>query len=74
MSSLSEIQEAIAQLPSRERQALQAWLNSQSEPEMTVEEMRSLLRSLGEAMRDLDAGRGVSLDEVRKRVGSWAGK
>jgi hypothetical protein len=73
MNTLVEIQDAIAQLPNRERKALQLWLNSQSEPELTLEEQR-LLCSLDEAVHDIDAGKGVSIDEVRKRVGSWAAK
>jgi hypothetical protein len=74
MSTLAEIQGAIAQLPSKERKALQVWLNSQAEPEMSPQEEERLLRSLDEAMRDIDAGNGVSVDEVRTRVGSWAVK
>ena len=74
MSSLVEIQDAVAQLPSNEKKALQLWLNSQTEPEMTTQEEQHLLRSLDEAMRDIDAGKGVSMDEVRQRVGSWAAK
>ena len=74
MSTLIEIQDAVAQLPSNEKKALQLWLNSQAEPKMTTQEEQRLLRSLDEAMRDIDAGKGVSIDEVRKRVGSWAAK
>jgi hypothetical protein len=74
MSTLVEIQDAVAQLPGSERKALQLWLNSQTEPELTAPEEQRLLRSLDEAVRDLDAGKGVALDEVRKRVGSWAAK
>ena len=74
MSTLTEIQDAVAQLPSNEKKALQLWLNSQAEPEMTAQEEQRLLRSLDEAMRDIDAGKGVPIDEVRKRVGSWAAK
>ena len=74
MSTLIEIQDAVAQLPSNEKKALQMWLNSQAEPEMTAQEEQRLLRSLDEAMRDIDAGKGVPMDEVRKRVGSWAAK
>jgi hypothetical protein len=74
MSTLIEIQDAVAQLPSNEKKALQLWLNSQAEPEMTAQEEQRLLRSLDEAMCDIDAGKGVSMDEVRKRVGSWAAK
>lgn len=74
MSTLVEIQDAVALLPSKERHALQLWLNSQTETELTTQEEQRLLRSLDEAMRDVDAGKGVSIDEVRQRVGSWAAK
>ncbi len=74
MSTLIEIQDAVARLPSNEKKALQLWLNSQAEPEMTAQEEARLLRSLDEAMRDIDAGKGVSVDEVRKRVASWAAR
>ena len=74
MSTLTEIQDAVARLSSRERKALQLWLNSQTESEMTTQEEQRLLRSLDEAMGDIDAGKGVSIDAVRKRVGSWAAR
>jgi F0F1-type ATP synthase membrane subunit b/b' len=74
MSTLAEIQDAVAQLPNAERKALQVWLNSQAEPEMSAEEEARLLRSLDEAIRDIDAGKGRAIDEVRKQVGSWAAK
>jgi hypothetical protein len=74
MSTLVEIQDAVAHLSSNERKALQLWLDSQSEPDMTAQEEQRLLRSLDEAMRDIDAGKGVSIDEVRKRVNSWVAR
>ena len=74
MSTLAEIQDAVARLPSKERKALQIWLNSQAEPEMTAQEEEHLLRSLDEAMRDIDAGKSASMEEVRKRIGSWAAR
>ncbi len=74
MSTLVEIQDAVTHLPSNERKALQFWLNSQAEPELSAQEEQRLLRSLDEAIRDIDAGKGISLDEVRQRVGSWAAK
>jgi len=74
MSTLVEIQDAVARLPGGERKALQLWLNSQSEPELTAQEEQRLLRSLDEAVRDIDAGKGVSIDEVRKQAGAWAAK
>ncbi|HEV2693800.1 MAG TPA: hypothetical protein VG347_12985 [Verrucomicrobiae bacterium] len=74
MNTLAEIQDAVAHLPGNERKALQLWLNSQNSPELTAQEEQRLLRSLDEAVRDIDAGKGVSLDEVRKKVGSWSGR
>ncbi len=74
MSTLAEIQEAVARLPDNERQALQLWLSSQIESELTAEEEQRLLRSLDEAAKDIDAGKGVPMEEVRKRVRSWAAK
>ena len=74
MSNLIEIQDAVAQLPSIERKALQVWLNSQSEPEIAPHEEQQLLRSLDAAIRDVDSGKGVSMEEARKRVSSWAAK
>jgi len=74
MRTLAEIQDAVAQLPSADRKALQVRLNSQAEPEMSAEEEARLLRSLDEAIRDIDAGKGVALEEVRQQVGSWAAR
>jgi len=74
MSTLTEIQDAVAQLPINERKALQMWLNSQTEPEMSAQEEERLLCSLDEAVRDIDAGKGVLMDEARKRISSWAAK
>jgi hypothetical protein len=74
MSTLVEIQDAVSQLPGGERKALQLWLNSQTEPDLPTQEERQLLRSLDEALRDIDAGKGVPMNDVRKRVASWAAK
>ena len=72
MSTLVEIQDAVAQLPGDERKALQVWLNSQGESGLTSPEEQRLLRSLDEAVRDIDAGKGVTLACARKHVASWA--
>ncbi len=74
MNTLLEIQEAITHLPSKEKDALSAWLSSQAEPVLSAVEEEALLRSLDEAARDLDSGKGVTLDEVRNRMASWAAK
>jgi hypothetical protein len=74
MSTLAEIQEAVIRLPGNEKKALQMWLDSQVEPLMPPREEQRLLQLLDEAMRKIDAGQGVPLDEVRKRIGSWVAK
>ena len=74
MSTLVEIQDAVTRLPGSERKALQLWLNSQSEPELTALEEQRLLRSLDEAVRDIDAGKGAPMNDARKRVASWTAK
>ncbi len=74
MSTLIEIQDSVAQLPSHERKALRTWLNSQAEPELTPEEEERLLHSLDDAIHDVNSGKGVSIDEARRRVVSWAAR
>jgi hypothetical protein len=54
MSTLSEVQDAVARLPIGEKQALRLWLDSQVEPEMALQEEQHLLHLLDEAMRDID--------------------
>ncbi len=65
MSTLVEIQDAVAHLPGDEREALQLWLNSPSEPLLTAPDEARLLRSLDEAICDIEAGKGVSLNVVK---------
>jgi hypothetical protein len=74
MSTLVEIQDAVAQLSGDERKALQVWLNSQGNLGMTAREEQRLLSSLDAAIRDIDDGNGVSIGDVRKRVASWVVK
>ena len=74
MSTLAEIQEAVTQLNDDEKKALSLWLNSQTAAEPSAEDEQVLLRSFDEAIRDLDAGKGVPIEDVRKLVPSWAAK
>ena len=74
MNTLVEIQDAISELPSSERKALYLWMQSQQELVMGSDEEGKLLFSLDTALRDLENGKGVSVDEARKLVSSWAGK
>ena len=74
MSTLAETQEAIIRLPDEEQNALSLWLDSQRAPQMSARDEEVLLRSLDEAIRDLDAGKGVPIGEVRKQLASWAAR
>jgi hypothetical protein len=74
MSTLLEIQEAIAHLNVEEKSALSLWLNSQMPLKLAAVEEDALLRSLDAAARDLSAGKGVPLDEVRSQMRSWVTK
>lgn len=72
--SFAEIQDAVAKLPADERRALLSWLVSEDKLAISPEDEQQLLRSLDEATRDIDAGKGISIGDVRQRVGSWAAK
>jgi hypothetical protein len=41
---------------------------------LTASEEERLLRSLDEAVRDVEAGKGVPINAVRNHVASWAAK
>ena len=74
MSTLPEIQEALTKLRVDEKKTLLLWLNSQTAPELSADDEQRLLRSLDEAIRDLNAGKGVPIEGARKLVPSWAAK
>lgn len=74
MSTLVEIQEAALKLNEEEKKALSLWLESQIEPEPRDDEEQLLLRSLDAAIRDIDSGKGISIEDARKSVASWAAK
>lgn len=74
MSSVVEIQAAIEKLSPKEKSTLAAWLESQEDPVMSEAEEAALLARLDQAARELDAGRGVPLDQVRGMVGKWAAR
>jgi hypothetical protein len=74
VSTLLEIQEAVIKLRDEEKTALSLWLNSQTAPAMSAPEEQQLLRSLDEAVRDVDAGKGVTLKDAHKLVASWVAK
>jgi hypothetical protein len=74
MSTLTEIQQAIAGLPATEKKALSVWLSSQQEPEMPADDEAALLASLDKAAQQLDAGLGVASEQARGMVRRWASK
>jgi hypothetical protein len=74
MSAFAKVQKSIGNLSRDEKKALALWLNSQIEPRLSNEDEERLMRSLDEAMKSIDAGEGVEIDEVRRRVSSWATK
>lgn len=74
MSTLAEIQDAITHLRDDERKALAAWFDSQSAPAMSAADEQRLLQSLDEAMRDVEAGKALPVEDVRKLVTSWVAK
>lgn len=74
MSTITEIQEAIARLPASEKSALSVWLQSQEEPVMSEAEEAALLESLDKAAAEFDAGKGIPIERVREDIRRWAGK
>jgi hypothetical protein len=74
MSSVMEIQAAIQKLSPKEKATLTTWLESQEEPLLSEDEEAALLKRLDNAAKQLDAGQGVPLDEVRSLVRKWASK
>lgn len=74
MSTLAEIQQAITKLGDDEKSALSLWLQLQTAPTLTARDEQRLLHSLDEAISDVDAGKGVPLEEARKLVASLAAR
>jgi hypothetical protein len=71
---VTEIQKAIQKLSAKEKSALTAWLESLDKPLMSPQEEKVLLARLEKAGKELDGGKGMSLDKVRGMVGKWATK
>lgn len=70
MSTLQEIEAAIAQLPAPERDAFESRLIARrlGLDDTTDEEYQALLASFDEADKEIDSGRGLSADTLRKRI------
>jgi len=74
MSNLAEVKEATTRLHDDEEKALSLSLNSLTTPELSAEAEQRLLSALAKAIRDVDAGKGVATEEVRKLARPWAAK
>ncbi len=76
MSSLVEIENAIAHLGEGEREALETRLLAHrfGLDALATEERAELFASLDEAEREIDAGHGHTADELRRDVRRWAGR
>jgi hypothetical protein len=74
MSTVIEIEEAIARLPAEDREALECRLIFRrfGADALDDAELAELLASLDEADREIDEGRGCSPDELRQAVSAWA--
>ena len=70
MSTVQEIQKAITQLPELQRFELINWLHSQEEG-WDVDNDPEVIASAERGERQLDAGEGVPLEEVRKLTRTW---
>jgi predicted transcriptional regulator len=69
MTTLLEIKEAIAHLPSRERAILTAELFAQEEPDAV-----ELEAALEKGLKDVSEGRIRPLQDVKASVASWITK
>ena len=76
MSTIAEIESAIERLPVAEREALEGRLLSRrfGLDALDAVERAALLASLDEAEREIDGGRGLSADDLRRDVRAWAGR
>ncbi|HEY2711447.1 MAG TPA: hypothetical protein VGI60_02950 [Chthoniobacterales bacterium] len=76
MSTVQEIEAAIERLPAAEREEFESRVVARRCGLDAVGdgEYRELLASLDEAEQEIDAGRGVSGDDLRRKLRSWAGK
>ena len=76
MSTIAEIESAIERLPVTEREALEGRLLSRrfGLDALDATERAALLASLDEAEREIDGGRGLSADDLRRDLRAWAGR
>ena len=76
VSTLAEIESAIERLPVADREALEGRLLSRrfGLDAHDAAERAALVASLDEAEREIDGGRGLCPDDLRRNVRAWAGR
>jgi hypothetical protein len=76
MSTVSEIEDAIERLPAPEREALESRLLSRrfGLDALNGDERTELHASIDEAEREIESGRGVSGDDLRRDIRAWIGR
>ena len=76
MSTVAEIEQAIAKLPASDRDAIESRLLARrcGLGSLTKEEQADLLASLDEAEHAIDGGLGISGAELRAALHEWTGK
>ena len=68
MSTVAEIEAAIAKLPASQQWEIAKWL----EESLLNEETPAMLAALDEGIRSLETEPTVPLEEVRKKIKGWA--
>ena len=71
--SVREILEELPRLDAGERQTVFRRL-IEIDPALDLEETPEMLAAIDEAVRSLDAGEGVGIEEARRRVAQWTSK
>jgi hypothetical protein len=74
--SIEQIEQAIAQLPAAEREALESRLLARrcGLDALDEAERNELIASVDQAEQDIDQGRTYNGDQLRQAVRSWLGK
>jgi hypothetical protein len=76
VSTVQEIEAALERLPAPEREAFESRLIARrfGLDALGSDEYRELLASLDEAEQEIDAGRGVTVENLRQKLATWVGK
>ncbi len=70
VSTIEEIQNAIASLPEEQRLRLLEWVHRHEEADYLSDDPK-LLKLAEDGARQLDAGQGIPLEEARRLTPKW---